>query len=208
MGQDHRGADGPRGGRAEATVDRFDRLPKSGRVGVHRIVARPRRVWQYLLAGIVGTAVLVAAGILGVHSIGVEVAAGGAVAPPGGGAPPSDTAQLDPTATVAVLNGTASESLAAELDRVITGRELGEVRYAGNAEQRDIAISAVFYEAEEDAAAAAGLAAQLGGLSTYQTENYSGYGVRLVVLLGGDYAGPGATGAAEAGAASGAPSGP
>lgn len=177
--------------------DRFDRVEHRGRgrgrVGAHRINSRPRYVWHYLIAGLLGFALLTAVGILGVHLIGQS------------GNLPSlsdlrDTeepeaagvaAELDPDATVAVLNGTETPNLAAGVDQAISEQELGTILFSGSAAESDVQISAVFYMDDADEAAAKGLAQQLGGLSTYSTENYGEYEARLVVLLGSDYAGPG-----------------
>lgn len=169
--------------------DRFDELPKGRRVGAHRIAGRVRRFWRYLVAGIVATAVIVTIGIIGVNSIG-------GTSDPMPNAPQQTqddrvTPELDPTATVAVLNGTPTPNLAAGVDQVITANGWGQITFSGDAASREVQISAVFYLAAEDETAAAGLAAELGGVSTYQSSDYADYGVRLVVLLGADYAGPG-----------------
>lgn len=171
--------------------DRFDRAPKGGRVGSHRFEARPRRFWYYLLAGVIATAVLVTAGIIGIQNIGGTKPGGGAGVAGGGSAQPQTPAELDPTATVAVLNGTTTPNLAAGVDQVITEQGWGQIAFSSNAAQSDVQISAVFYLDDADLSAAEGLAAKLGGVSAYKTDQYAEYGVRLIVLLGADYAGPG-----------------
>lgn len=171
--------------------DRFDEVPRSGRVGAHRFTARPRYVWQYVVAALLGFALLTTIGILTVHSVG---AAGRLpTSSPSEGAATSDAPQpeLNPDATVAVLNGTPTPNLATAVDQLITSEEWGQIRFSGSAAESDVAISAVFYSDEADAAAAAGLAAKLGGISTYITEDYAAYEVQLVVLIGADYQGPG-----------------
>lgn len=176
-------------------LDRFDALPKTHRVGAHRIAGRARRFWRYLLAGVIATAVLVTVGIIGVNSIG-----GGSNAPVGETAEqpqqPQVKPELDPTATIAVLNGTATPNLAAGVDQVISQNGWGIISFSEDAASNEVQISAVFYAVPEDEAAAAALAAELGGVSTYQSQDYTDFGVRLVVLLGADYAGPGADEAA------------
>lgn len=170
--------------------DRFDVPRQAGRVGAHRIAGRARRGWRYVLVGAIATVVLVTAGILWANSIG-----GGSNDPVAQGpAQPQEqrvTPELDPTASVAVLNGTPTPNLAAGVDQVITSNGWGVIAFSDDAVSRDVQISAVFYAVPEDEAAAAGLAAQLGGVSTYQSDGYGEYGVRLVVLLGADYGGPG-----------------
>lgn len=170
--------------------DRFDVPRQAGRVGAHRIAGRARRGWRYVLGGAIATVVLVTAGILWANSIG-----GGSNDPVAQGPAQQQeqrvTPELDPTASVAVLNGTPTPNLAAGVDQVITSNGWGVIAFSDDAASRDVQISAVFYAVPEDEAAAAGLAAQLGGVSTYQSDGYGEYGVRLVVLLGADYGGPG-----------------
>ncbi|WP_245907502.1 LytR C-terminal domain-containing protein [Leucobacter massiliensis] len=180
-----------RGSRGDFPEDRFDRVEPSGRVGAHRITARPRYVWQYLVAGLLGFALLTTLGIVVVQGMG-----GADALPLGRGdgesaAPARVQAELNPDATVAVLNGTETPDLAATVDGIITSEQWGQIRFSGAAASSDVSISAVFYADPADEAAAEGLAAKLGGLSTYVTEDYADYGVQLVVLLGADYAGPG-----------------
>lgn len=99
---------------------------------------------------------------------------------------------LDPAAPVVVLNGTSMPGFGAVVDGIITQNQWGQILFSGDAAASDVEISAVFYSAPEDEAAALGLAKELGGVSIYQNDEYAQeYGARLVVLLGADYAGPG-----------------
>lgn len=172
--------------------DRFDRVERSGRVGAHRVTVRPRYVWQYLIAALLGFALLTTVGIFAVQSIG-NVQELPILGEKGGSTttPRPEAAKLDPDATVAILNGTPTENLASALGDIITTEDWGNVLYSNSAEKSDVKISAVFYRDEADQPAAAGLAAKLGGISTYLTEDYGDYGARLIVLIGEDYAGPG-----------------
>ncbi|MBP1327095.1 hypothetical protein JOF28_002327 [Leucobacter exalbidus] len=187
MGQTTAGS----GERQSYPEDRFDRVVRSGRVGAHRVISRPRYVWQYVIAGLLGFALLTTLGVLAVHSVGSS----GKLPALDKGAPVAQAAktepELDPNATVAVINGSEIQNLAAALDKIIVDEEWGQILFSGSAATTDVAISAVFYSDPADAEAAAGLAAKLGGLSTYTTEDYKEYGAQLVVLLGADYAGPG-----------------
>lgn len=188
MGQNTAGS----GERQSYPGDRFDKVARTGRVGAHRVTARPRYVWQFVIAGLLGFALLTTVGVLAVHSIGASgklptLDSSKTEAP----APARTEPKLDPDATVAVLNGSETQNLAAALDKIITQEQWGQILFSGSAVSRDITISAVFYSDEADADAAAGLAAKLGGLSTYTTQEYGEYGAKLVVLLGSDYAGPG-----------------
>lgn len=180
------------GERQSYPEDRFDRVPRHGRVGAHRVTAKPRYIWQFVIAGLLGFALLTTIGVLAVHSIGSS----GKLASLGTEqsrtpAPKRTEPKLDPQATVAVLNGSSTVNLAAALDTIITEEQWGKILFSGSAISQDVEISAVFYSDEADAEAATGLAAKLGGLSTYTTSEYDEYGAQLVVLLGSDYAGPG-----------------
>src|SRR5690606_29029883 len=72
----------------------------------------------------------------------------------------------------------------------------GQVLFSENLAESDVSISAVFYRDAADEAAARGLAEKRGGVSTYLTEDYAEFDARLIVLIGADYAGPGAEGGA------------
>lgn len=179
------------GERQRYPEDRFDRAERTGRVGAHRVTARPRYVWQFLIAGLLGFALLTTVGILLVQNIGATGKLPSLDRTPTAVAPAPTVAKLDPEATVAVLNGSQTANLAASLDKIITDEQWGQILFSGSAASQDVQISAVFYSDEADAEAAEGLAAKLGGLSTYTTQDYAEYGAKLVVLLGSDYAGPG-----------------
>ncbi|NLA66102.1 MAG: hypothetical protein GX862_09335 [Leucobacter sp.] len=180
--------------RTVSAVDRFDSVVRSGRVGAHRIVGRPRRFLAYLLSALIGVALLTGVGILVVQTTGADVSSWldeeeeiEAPAPE-----PTVEAVLDPTAEVVVLNGTAMPGFAAIVDSIITQNQLGQILFSGDAAATDVEISAVFYGSVADEAAALGLAKELGGVSTYQSYEYlQEYGARLVVLIGADYGGPG-----------------
>lgn len=171
--------------------DRFDRLPKQGRVGAHRIVARPRRFWIYAISAIVGIALLTTAGIIAVQSTGSGI--GNWIGDSGQTpvAPDETTPKLDPEAAVVVLNGTTTSGFAGIVDQLITENGWGTILFSGDAASDAVTISAVFYSSVADEAAALGLARELGGVSVYQSYDYSAYGAKLIVLLGADYAGPG-----------------
>ena len=174
--------------RQQYPEDRFDHVERSRRVGAHRVTPRPRYIWQYLIAALLGFALLTGVGILLVQSIGNT---GKTPSPTQSSAATKSVPELDPTATIAILNGTEIPNLAAALDQTISSEQWGQILFSGSAEVSDVQISAVFYRDEADAAAAEGLAAKLGGISTYATTDYGDYQARLIVLIGADYAGPG-----------------
>lgn len=188
-----RDAGGRRGGNQAYPADRFDRVERTRRVGAHRVTARPRYGWQFVIAGLIGFAILTGIGI-GLFSL--FDAQGKLPASVTGAATPTTSKSktpptVDPKATVAILNGTATQNLAAGVDQTIAKEKWGSTVFAGSAASTDVKISAVFYRNDKDQPAAAGLAAKLGGLSTYKTEDYADYQATLIVLLGSDYAGPG-----------------
>lgn len=175
--------------RARPAKDRFDAPYTGRRVGAHRMGLRPRRVWQYLIAAVLGIAVLTTLGVLAVQRIGADVSG---IFETGKAAVQVKRVEpkLDPAATVAVLNGTGTDGMQDTVAKDITKNEWGSIAFTDVAAS-DVKISAVFYGAKTDEAAALGLAKELGGVSTYRSSDYDQYGVRLVVLLGADYAGPG-----------------
>ena len=195
MAQGTGDANGRRAGRQTYPEDRFDRVERTRRVGAHRVNARPRYFWQYLIAGILGFALLTGAGILllplldGAGKLPNSAPAG----TPGatGSATPKVTPELDPAATIAILNGTEIQNLAAAVDQTIGKEQWGTIVFSGSAAESNVEISAVFYRDDADLPAAEGLAAKLGGISTYKTADYADYQARLIVLLGADYQGPG-----------------
>ncbi|MGK0722217.1 LytR C-terminal domain-containing protein [Leucobacter sp. W1478] len=197
MAPHHGDVDRPRQARQTLPEDRFDRLPKGRRVGAHRIAARPHRFWLYLVAVVAGVVVLSGLGIVALQVFGGNVGTFTSEQEAPVAAPEQVQGALDPNATVAILNGTETPNLQEGLEAVITENAWGQIAFVEYAASRDVQISAVFYGAPEDEAAAAGLARELGGVSYYESPDYEEYGVRLVVLLGADYAGPGFDQAAE-----------
>ncbi|MBK0420474.1 LytR C-terminal domain-containing protein [Leucobacter sp. CSA2] len=202
-------ANGRRSGKQTYPEDRFDRVERTHRVGAHRVTARPRYGWQFVIAGLIGFAILTGIGI-GLFSLfdsqgRLPASVTGEATPKASKSttPP----KIDPKATIAILNGTSTQNLAAGVDQTIAKEKWGSIVFAGSAASTDVKISAVFYRDDKDQPAAAGLAAKLGGLSTYKTEDYADYQATLIVLLGSDYAGPGID-AAKKITASGEQSGP
>ncbi len=172
-------------------LDRFDLVQASGRVGAHRIVGEPRRFWAYLVSALLGIVVLTGIGIVVVQTTGSNVVNFTSEGKPGGANVSQTEPELDPEASVVVLNGTTMPEFGAIVDGIITQNSWGQILFSGPAAANDVATSAVFYSDPADEAAALGLAQQLGGVSAYPSEAYTEYEARLVVLLGADYAGPG-----------------
>lgn len=178
--------------RTTLSPDRFDELEKSGRVGAHRVVGKPRRFWIYLVSALLGVAVLTAVGVVVIQMTGASLSSLQSDEKPAETEKPQTVqAVLDPTAPVVVLNGTTMDGFSSIVDGIITENAWGQILFSGPAASSDVQISAVFYSAEEDQPAALALAKELGGVSVFQSSDYDEYGARLVVLLGSDYAGPG-----------------
>lgn len=176
--------------RYELPRDRFDDAEPTGRVGAHRIVGNPNRAWVYVLAGAISILLLTGAGIAAVMFADVnltklfeqtdaEVAEAEKAVQP----------QLDPTATVVVLNGTPATDFALVVDEEITANGWGSVIFAGEAATTDIQKTTVFYSTEADEAAALGLAEQFGA-TTQLNSKYAQYDARLVLVIGANYQGP------------------
>lgn len=175
-------------------ADRFDAVPRTARVGAHRVTAQPNVFWMYAFITLAGAALLTAAGIIGVN---IANSSGTLPTLPSTSqnfpnVAPKVQPELDPTATMVVLDGTSAKGdLAVSVAHVITSEKLGVILAATPTASPDVTISAVFYADPADEAAALGLAKELGGISTYASSEYTNYGAQLVVLLGSDYAGPG-----------------
>lgn len=175
--------------------DRFDDVPVkgkgSGRVGAHRLVARPRHTLQWMMAMLLAIVVLTALGIFLLSRVGADRVVPDSL---GGRSPEASrtvTAELDPDATVAIINGTNTDGLGESVSNSVTEQSWGNPVFVGPANDIPVAISAVFYTEPEREGAAKALGQHLGGLSTYQNPAYGDLGVDLVVVIGQDYMGPG-----------------
>lgn len=153
--------------------------------------ARPRVLRKFIAVAAIAIVVIVGAGAIWLNSVGGAVSAG--IPEATESTPESEIAPavLDPAALVAILNGTETQSLQTTVEAAIVNGAWGQVSFSDVTVERDVQISAVFYQDVAYEPAARALAEQLGGVSTYQTENYADFEVNLVVLLGSDYAGPG-----------------
>lgn len=172
--------------------DRFEDLPRTKRVGVHRANSRiGSRAAQFLIAAL-STMILIMAGIIIIElqpgSVKYSDEAGiGASAP----VKNSVVGVLNPEATVAVLNGSPIDDLGYFVDDAISEQSLGQIVFAGDADDNEVKISAIFFGDPADEAAAVALGEALGGIKAYANANYTKYGNQLTVLLGADYSGPG-----------------
>lgn len=174
--------------------DRFDGVKRTSRVGAHRAVEHPGQRGAWLLLSMLVALILTALGIL-IYTLQPSSVSFMNQLDPGrgssGGFNRQAEAEIDESTTVVVLNGTRIEPLAFEVDEVINAEGWGTTLFAGNAQERDIQISAIFYANPEDEGLARGLGENLGGISSYLNPNYETHGNQLTVLLGTDYSGPG-----------------
>ncbi|WP_042544131.1 LytR C-terminal domain-containing protein [Leucobacter komagatae] len=194
MAKEHEAAHGTRSRRSPASEypeDRFDGLPSDGPVGSHRVTAQPRVTRHFVIGGLIGAALLTTVGIVGVTIAG---SSGKLPLLPTSGTSAESTKVkpvLDPEAKVAVLDGTTTDGDAATgVAAAITSEDWGVIVLAGPAATADVEISAVFYSDQAHEAAALALAERLGGVSTYQRDEYANGEAQLTVLIGDDYAGP------------------
>lgn len=177
--------------REQYAPDRYDLVTHSGRAGVHRAPVRSGTTWLRLLVVALLTAVLATFGILLLVIGPANVQLPTAIDEKNPVVATKVTASFDPATTVSVLNGTSQDGLESAVDRAIEAEGWGTVSFASLAEDRDVAITAVFYVDPKDEGLAKGLGEKLGGASFYQQGDYASYGTQLVVLLGSDYVGPG-----------------
>lgn len=181
--------------------DRFDSVPKLDRVGAHRATERAGSATARFLVAAFLTLLLTATGIMLYIFQPASVSFMEQLADDTRSEPAQNVqAEIKPETTVVVLNGTEHENLALDVDEIITREGWGSTMFSGDAEDRNVPISAVFYADAADEGLAKGLGEQLGGVSFYLNPNYVTYGNQLTVLLGSDYAGPGARTSASPGA--------
>lgn len=172
--------------------DRFESVGNPRRVGVHRAseeIGSPRI--KVLLAFLV-TLLLSTLGILFIQlqpgSVKYSQEQGSARQQT---QTAGITGELNPEATVAVLNGTELSDLAFFVDDAIAENEWGTVIFSGDDKNRAVLTTAVFYSDEKDAPAAVALGEKLGGAKAYLNAEYVKFSNQLTVLLGADYSGPG-----------------
>lgn len=168
--------------------DRFDEIPNdSARVGAHR-APRPRLRWLVvLLWWLLSVAVLTGAGILAFLALSNTNALD--LPTPANSSQQSveEEAVVDTDYVVLVLNGTPDGAAAEAVSEAVTGAGWPEESVAVlDADRADVEESTVVYIDEGDAAAARGLAAELGIERVEQNAEFaevSGGGLTVVVGL-------------------------
>lgn len=183
--------------------DRFDDLPAvTGRVGAHRAEQPRLRPGPILLWSLVATAVLVVAGVFGTMLMTGRISL--TPAPESVAEGPVPIAPVvDPSYPVLVLNATPQRGLAAQTrERILEAGWSADAVVDGDAGTQDFAVTTVYYPADEDEAAARGLADVIGGADVALSTSYQpaddpstedvdeSRAPQLVVVLGLDHATP------------------
>lgn len=172
-----------------APKDRFDEIPATeGRVGAHRRPPAPHARAIALAWAALATGVIVLLGFIGLLVIDNRVQFNDVFTPPSGIAEteaPAVAPTVDPALAIAVLNGTATEGLAASAGDALA--EAGwSVPTVANANTEDEATTTVYYTDPGLEGAALGVAQSLGVGVTALTSDFVETGP-VVVVLGSDY---------------------
>jgi hypothetical protein len=181
---------------AHFSEDSFDRLPAhSERVGAHR-GQRRHGGWAVFGWAVLATVVLIGLGIgylaiINNNNQFTDAFGGGTTAAVDTPTPTAEPVApvTDPALPVTILNGTEVVGLAGRVGEAATagGWTVGTM---ANASSTDFATTTVYYSDAVNEAAALGLSQLLGGVPTELSSSFEG--APLTVVLGTDYAGPGA----------------
>jgi hypothetical protein len=184
--------------------DRFDvKGPaEPGRIGAHRAPERRGRGWIAFAWAAAATVVLVVVGIVALQLITdrldldavfpqQEQSQAASEAP---STPAAAPAEVDPSAIVTVLNGTATSGLAALAVEQLASDGWSQNIAVSNADQTDVETTVVYYQDPSQEGAARGLAESLGVGAITLSDDFAidpGEGqepiLQLVVVLGSDY---------------------
>lgn len=186
--------------------DRFDDLPHDlERVGAHRSRPRRGRGWVVFAWAALATGLLVGGGVVALAVLNDSFqftnpspatsaeASGGTTdaagetpesTPTDTVAPVSDPTQVDPSVTIAVLNGTSTAGLAGAATTELTTAGW-TVATQGNAGDTSATTSTVYYADPADEGVALGLAQALGISATSASAAFPNASV--TVVLGTDY---------------------
>lgn len=168
--------------------DRFDDSPATeGRVGAHRRPPAPHARAIALAWAALATGVIVLLGFIGLLVIDDRVQFDDVFTGPtsGAAATPSATATVDPSLEIAVLNGTATEGLAARAGDVLTS-DGWKVPTVANASTEDEAVTTIFYTDPALEGAVRGLAESMGVGALTLTQDFAETGA-VVIVLGDDF---------------------
>lgn len=153
--------------------DRFDEIPRDpSRVGAHR-APRPRLRWLVALLWWLLTVVLLTTG--GIFAF-LALSNTGTIEPPASptaSAPADVDAELDTTAFVVVLNGTATADAADAVEaELLTAGWADDSVAVFDSTTTDFATTTVFYVSEDDRARAKGVAEAIGGAEVEQSAEF------------------------------------
>jgi hypothetical protein len=191
---------------ATSPRDRFDDLPADlVRVGAHRAPARRGRGWISFAWAALATGVLVVGGLYGLSQVNPAISfqlpsfgAGGddpevieTTAPPV--EPITDPALVDPELNVSfsILNAspTDGQQVAADLQLQQAGWPADKISRA-NAAQRDIEVTAIYFNGAQYEGVARGVATILGTDLEYVRNSDAYLGAPITIVLGADYEPP------------------
>jgi hypothetical protein len=141
--------------------------------------------------------VLVGAGIFGLSLVNGSISFHGATssasrttasATPSATPTPTIVPTVNPALSVNVLNGTATEGLAAQVGDKLTaaGWKVGAL---ANADRTDLAETIVYYSDPANQAAALGVVQSLPGAKIQQSTAFADTGADLTVVVGANYQG-------------------
>ncbi|MDY0911597.1 MULTISPECIES: LytR C-terminal domain-containing protein [Rathayibacter] len=176
-----------------APKDRFDEIPATeGRVGAHRRPPAPHARAVSLAWAALATGVIVLLGFIGLLVIDNRVQFNDVFTAPTGiaetEATPAVTPTVDPSLALAVLNGTATEGLAANAGDALAAAGWS-VPTVANANTEDETATTVYYTDAALEGAALGVVQSLGVGTTVLTADFVETGA-VVVVLGSDYPAP------------------
>jgi len=185
--------------------DRFDHVPHDlHRVGAHRAPGRKGRGWVAFWWALAATLVLIGAGVVGILSLndrlditipGTSPSSTSAETTPTSETPsesatptptPTPVATIAPELSVAVLNGSSSNGVAASATQVLT--EAGwTVGTTGNADSQDQPTTIVYYADASLEGAALGIVQSIPGSEALLANDFADSGADLTVVVGNDF---------------------
>lgn len=181
--------------------DRFDAIPEDlNRVGAHRAPRPKGRGWIGVGWAVLATVVLIGAGVFGLSLVNGSIsfhgtpgsnsasASASASKTPTPTPTPTVVPTIDPALTVNVLNGTSTEGLAQAAGAKLTAAGI-KVGALANADKTDLTQTIAYYSDPKNAGAALGVAQQLPGATTAETQDYAGTGADITVVLGSNFTG-------------------
>ncbi|WP_104199912.1 LytR C-terminal domain-containing protein [Cryobacterium sp. Y29] len=175
--------------------DRFDtHMHALDRVGAHRAPRKRGRGWIGFWWALGATVLLIAVGVVGIFAINnrLDFSSFPGLSSPSSTPVPTETAiptaeaTVDPALTVNVLNGSATNGVAASVSDTLTAAGW-VVNATGNASTDTEPISVIYYTDASQEGAARGIAASLPGSKIVFSTGFVDSGAALTVVVGNDY---------------------